>query len=244
MLPLSSPSTISFPKLKPFPKPFETEITSIHIELAFLNRSRQWLYKLQQGAKRLFDVIVASLGLIAIAPVLLAIALLIKCTSNGPVLYTSERIGKNFKPFGMYKFRTMCVNADCQQEALRQQANLQGELFKIENDPRVTAAGKWLRAFSLDELPQLLNVIKGDMSLVGPRPLPKDESALFQEPYTIRFHVHPGITGLWQVSGRSKLSFPQLCRLEMDYVTQWNVWMDLRILAQTIPAVLFRKGAY
>jgi lipopolysaccharide/colanic/teichoic acid biosynthesis glycosyltransferase len=169
---------------------------------------------------------------------------LIKLTSTGPVLYKSERIGKNYQPFYMYKFRTMTVDADAKRDELRKQANLEGGLFKLENDPRVTAIGKILRALSLDELPQLLNVVRGEMSLVGPRPLPADESQLFEDPYTLRFQVYPGITGLWQVSGRSNLNFAQLCQLEMGYVMDWSLASDLGILLQTLPAVLASRGAY
>jgi lipopolysaccharide/colanic/teichoic acid biosynthesis glycosyltransferase len=144
----------------------------------------------------------------------------------------------------MYKFRTMSVDADARRDELRKQANLEGNLFKLENDPRVTPIGKILRALSLDELPQLFNVVLGDMSLVGPRPLPADESQLFEDPYTLRFQVYPGITGTWQVSGRSKLSFAQLCQLEMGYVLDWSLATDLGILLQTLPAVLASRGAY
>ncbi len=217
--------------------------TSLRLEIAFLVRSSGWMYRVQQVAKRLFDVVAASLGLLAISPLLLMIAMLVQFTSSGPVLYKSARIGKNYKTFYMYKFRTMTTDADAQRDTLREQANLQGELFKIENDPRVTSVGKFLRALSLDELPQLLNVIRGEMSLVGPRPLPPDESELFEEPYTLRFQVYPGITGMWQVSGRSNLKFEQLCKLEMNYVTRWSILTDLKILFQTIPAVLCSRGA-
>lgn len=136
------------------------------------------------------------------------------------------------------------MNADALREQLRQEANLQGDLFKLENDPRVTPIGKLLRAYSLDEFPQLLNVLKGDMSLVGPRPLPADESELFETPFTLRFNVLPGVTGKWQVSGRSNLSFSDLCQLELSYVLQWNLLQDFAILLKTIPAVLMSKGAY
>ncbi len=216
---------------------------SFRIELTFLNRSGQWLYKGQQALKRLFDILAAALGLLAISPLLLTIAALIKLTSPGPVLYKSLRIGKNYQSFHMYKFRTMGVNADAQRDALRQQAGLEGELFKMDNDPRITPVGRILRALSLDELPQLFNVLRGEMSLVGPRPLPPDESEMFKAPYTLRFQVFPGITGLWQVSGRSKLNFSQLSKLEMDYVLEWNVLTDLGILFRTIPAVLMSRGA-
>lgn len=214
------------------------------IEIAFLNRSSQWIYKFQQGLKRLFDVVAASLGMLAISPLLIGIALLVKLTSPGPILYKSQRIGKNFQPFGMYKFRTMSVNADAQRDALRKETHQENGLFKLANDPRVTSVGKILRALSLDELPQLLNVVRGEMSLVGPRPLPQDESELFKEPYTLRFQVFPGMTGAWQISGRSNITFEQLCKLEMQYVMNWTLFTDFGILFKTLPAVLASRGAY
>ncbi|MCE3234245.1 MAG: exopolysaccharide biosynthesis polyprenyl glycosylphosphotransferase [Vampirovibrio sp.] len=244
---LASPKSVQLPGLPNFTEASAQSQfgdSGFRIELAFLNRSSQWLYRLQQGMKRAVDLLGASLGMVLISPLLLGIALLIKITSEGPVLYKSRRIGKNYQPFDMYKFRTMCTDADAKRDALREQANLQGDLFKLENDPRVTAIGKILRALSLDELPQLLNVIRGEMSLVGPRPLPPDESQLFEDPYTLRFQVYPGMTGKWQVSGRSKLRFDQLCRLEMDYVLRWTLLSDLEILFKTLPAVLASRGAF
>ncbi len=215
----------------------------IHITFRFFSRASQVSFKFQQFLKRTLDVAGSSVGLLAISPLLAVIAILIKLGSDGPVLYKSERIGKNYQPFFMYKFRTMGVDADAKRDALREQANLQGELFKLANDPRITKVGKVLRALSLDELPQLLNVLRGEMSLVGPRPLPPDESSLFAEPYTLRFHVYPGMTGLWQVSGRSKLNFDQLCALEMTYVLDWSLINDIKILLKTLPAVLESRGA-
>jgi lipopolysaccharide/colanic/teichoic acid biosynthesis glycosyltransferase len=199
---------------------------------------------LQNAGKRLMDVTLASIGLVMLLPVLCIIAVLIKFDSKGPILYKSLRIGKDQKPFYMMKFRTMVADADAQREKLRQQANLEGNLFKLANDPRITPLGQFLRKLSLDELPQLINVIKGEMSLVGPRPLPPDESALFEDPYTARFEVLPGITGLWQVSGRSKLNFRQLCELEFSYVRDWSLWRDIEILCKTVPVVLCSRGAY
>jgi lipopolysaccharide/colanic/teichoic acid biosynthesis glycosyltransferase len=216
----------------------------LRLEIAFLNRSGQWIYKLQQGLKRGFDILASGLGLLLISPLLLLIALLIKLGSNGPVLYKSERIGRGYKTFFMYKFRTMSTDADAQRELLRKQAHQENGLFKLKNDPRITPIGKLLRALSLDELPQLLNVLRGEMSLVGPRPLPPDESVLFEEPYTLRFQVFPGITGSWQVSGRSNLSFESLCQLEMAYVMDWTILTDFSILFRTLPAVLASRGAY
>jgi lipopolysaccharide/colanic/teichoic acid biosynthesis glycosyltransferase len=244
---LSSPAPLSFSERQLIVNGKSTsnvEKKQFHLEIAFLNRSRHWVYRIQQSVKRLFDLLAASLGLLAISPLLVLIALLIKLTSEGPILYKSQRIGKNFQPFGMYKFRTMGTNADAQREALRKQAQLENGLFKLANDPRVTPIGKILRAFSLDELPQLINVVKGDMSLVGPRPLPRDESELFQEPYTLRFLVLPGMTGAWQVGGRSNIGFEQLCQLEMTYVFQWSLLRDIQILLKTLPAVLASRGAY
>lgn len=241
---LQLPRLSHFPEARVQPEASQANDRGFRLELAFLNRSSQSLYRLQQGAKRAFDLIAASLGMLAISPVLLVIAVLVKLTSPGPILYTSQRIGKNYQPFGMYKFRTMSTDADARRDALRKQANLEGGLFKMENDPRVTSFGKFLRALSLDELPQLLNVMKGEMSLVGPRPLPPDESELFEDPYTLRFQVYPGITGQWQVSGRSNLKFDQLCKLEMDYVLSWTLLCDLQILLKTLPAVLASRGAY
>lgn len=199
--------------------------------------------QVQQILKRVLDAGLASMGFVLTSPLLLFIAVMIKITSPGPVIYKSLRIGRNFQPFYMYKFRTMRPDADTLRDELRKQASLEGELFKLDNDPRVTGMGEILRATSLDELPQLINVIRGEMSLVGPRPLPPDESRLFELPYTIRFQVLPGITGLWQVSGRSNLSFEQLCQLEYQYMSHWNLWEDLKILLQTVPAVLLRRGA-
>ncbi|WP_373531921.1 sugar transferase [Vampirovibrio sp.] len=244
---LSSPSRVSLPERQRVVK--EKNAPDIlkqgfQLEIAFLNHSSHWIYRAQQGIKRTIDLLAASLGLLAISPLLLLIALLVKLTSEGPILYKSQRIGKNFQPFGMYKFRTMTTDADAQRDALRKQAQQENGLFKLANDPRVTPIGKILRAFSLDELPQLLNVIRGDMSLVGPRPLPQDESELFQGPYTLRFQVFPGMTGAWQVGGRSNISFEQLCQLEMSYILQWTLLSDLKILFKTLPAVLASRGAY
>jgi lipopolysaccharide/colanic/teichoic acid biosynthesis glycosyltransferase len=203
-----------------------------------------FLFKANQLVKRLFDVTATTVGVMFILPLLLVIAALVGLTSDGPIIYTSTRIGKDRKPFKMYKFRTMITNADALRDQLRQEGGLEGQLFKMKNDPRITPIGSLLRATSLDELPQLLNVIKGDMSLVGPRPLPEDESNLFEGPYTTRYKVLPGITGAWQVSGRSSLTFQQLCQLELNYVRGWHCLRDLGILFKTIDVVLFRKGAY
>jgi len=194
--------------------------------------------------KRTLDITLAGVGLILLLPVFAVIGVLIKLTSPGPVLYQSLRIGQHYKPFYMFKFRTMFCETDAKRDWLRQQSRLQNNLFKLKMDPRVTPLGKLLRVVSLDELPQLVNVLKGDMSLVGPRPLPPDESRMFKAPYTLRYQVLPGITGAWQVNGRSTLDFKTMCRLEFSYVNGWTLWQDMKILLQTIPAVISTEGAY
>lgn len=224
---------------------FQTEQTShaLHQELSFITQRRQRQYRLQQVLKRLMDFSLACLALLVVSPLMLLIAIAIKLDSPGPVFYKSKRIGKGFQPFYMYKFRTMRTDADSLRDKLREEANLQGELFKLKDDPRVTPLGKFLRAYSLDELPQFINVVRGEMSMVGPRPLPPDESELFEAPYTIRFQVFPGITGLWQVNGRSSLDFKNLCDLELSYISAWSLSQDIRIMFRTVPAVLLSRGA-
>jgi lipopolysaccharide/colanic/teichoic acid biosynthesis glycosyltransferase len=213
-------------------------------DLRFYKRSISSAFKAQQFLKRVVDILLSSIGLLVLSPILATLAVLVYIDSPGPVFYRSLRMGRNNKPFYMLKFRTMIVNADAQREALRKQANLQGELFKLSHDPRITKFGDFLRRYSLDEFPQLVNVLLGEMSLVGPRPLPPDESEMFEGPYKLRFRVLPGVTGLWQVSGRSSLSFEQLCQLELSYVLNWNLLQDLTILLRTIPAVLLKRGAF
>jgi lipopolysaccharide/colanic/teichoic acid biosynthesis glycosyltransferase len=178
------------------------------------------------------------------APGLLAIALAVKLTSHGPVLYRSVRPGMGSKPFNCLKFRTMREGADQNQDELEQFNELSGALFKIKDDPRVTRVGRFLRNFSMDELPQLINVLRGEMSLVGPRPLPMRDYERLAEWHKKRYLVLPGITGLWQVSGRSNLDFDDLVRLDFLYLEQWTMVLDLSILLKTIPAVLTRRGAY
>jgi exopolysaccharide biosynthesis polyprenyl glycosylphosphotransferase len=199
---------------------------------------------LDYAVKRTFDLIGASIVLVVMAPGLLAIALAVKLTSHGPVLYRSVRPGMGSKPFNCLKFRTMREGADQNQDELEQFNELSGALFKIKDDPRVTRVGRFLRNFSMDELPQLINVLRGEMSLVGPRPLPMRDYERLAEWHKKRYLVLPGITGLWQVSGRSNLDFDDLVRLDFLYLEQWTMVLDLSILLKTIPAVLTRRGAY
>jgi exopolysaccharide biosynthesis polyprenyl glycosylphosphotransferase len=194
--------------------------------------------------KRCFDIVVASLVLILLSPLLLAIALAIKLSSRGPVLYRSPRPGIGGVPFACLKFRTMREDADQRQDDLEDLNEASGALFKIRDDPRMTSVGRFLRRFSLDEFAQLLNVVRGEMSLVGPRPLPVRDYERLQDWHKKRYLVLPGITGLWQISGRSELDFDDLVRLDFLYLETWSVFLDLSILVKTVPAVLFRRGAY
>ncbi len=195
-------------------------------------------------AKRIWDLGLASVLTVLLAPVILAAAVLIKLTSEGPVLFTQERLGLNKRKFRIYKFRTMVVDAERRLGALEHLNEVNGPVFKIKNDPRITTVGKILRKTSIDELPQLFNVLKGDMSMVGPRPLPvRDYEGFGEDWHRRRFSVRPGITCLWQVSGRSSIGFDKWMELDMQYIDEWSLWLDLKILAGTIPAVLKGSGA-
>ena len=194
--------------------------------------------------KRTFDVVGATLLLIVLSPLLLAAALAVRLTSRGPILYHSIRPGIGGKPFACFKFRTMYHGADRRQAELEALNEAGGAIFKIRNDPRVTPVGRWLRRYSIDELPQLMNVLRGEMSLVGPRPLPERDYERLEDWHKKRYLVMPGITGLWQVSGRSDLDFDDLVRLDFLYLERWSVFLDLTILLKTIPAVLSRRGAF
>ncbi|HEX5145938.1 MAG TPA: sugar transferase, partial [Conexibacter sp.] len=194
--------------------------------------------------KRTFDVIGATLLLLLASPLLAAIALAVKLTSRGPVLYRSARPGMGGLPFDCLKFRTMQVDAEHAQGELEELNEMDGALFKIRDDPRLTSVGRLLRRFSLDELPQLANVVRGEMSLVGPRPLPLRDFERLEEWHKKRYLVLPGITGLWQVSGRAELDFDELVRLDFLYLERWSVALDLVILFKTVPAVLMRRGAF
>jgi lipopolysaccharide/colanic/teichoic acid biosynthesis glycosyltransferase len=200
----------------------------------------------QLALKRALDLLLCSVGLLLISPLLLLIAAAIRLDSRGPVLFRQIRAGVGGRPFAMYKFRTMVDNAD-QMKGELQHLNESGDprLFKIRGDPRVTRVGRLLRRTSFDELPQLLNVIRGDMSLVGPRPFFPGDLDGYEEHHFERLLVLPGITGLWQVSGRSDVvDFEEVVRLDAQYIREWSVKLDLQILARTIPAAFGREGAY
>ena len=196
------------------------------------------------AVKRAFDVVVSLLVVLVGLPVWLAIAALVKLTSRGPVFYQDRRIGLQEQEFPMIKFRTMYADAASRQAEIESLNEADGPLFKIANDPRVTPVGRFLRKFSLDEVPQVLNVLRGEMSLVGPRPLPVRDYIQLEDWHRRRYLVLPGMTGLWQVSGRIALSFDDLVRLDFYYLENWSIWLDITILFKTVPAVLARRGAY
>jgi lipopolysaccharide/colanic/teichoic acid biosynthesis glycosyltransferase len=194
--------------------------------------------------KRSFDFVGALLLILLLSPVLLAIAIAVMVSSRGPVLYRSTRPGIGGEPFSCFKFRTMRSDADQMQADLESLNEADGALFKIRDDPRQTKVGGFLRRYSLDELPQLFNVVGGRMSLVGPRPLPQRDFDQLEDWHKKRYLVLPGITGLWQVSGRSELDFDDLVRLDFLYLERWSIGLDLTILLKTVPAVLTRRGAF
>jgi exopolysaccharide biosynthesis polyprenyl glycosylphosphotransferase len=195
-------------------------------------------------AKTVFDRLVAGAALLLLAPPLLAIALLIRLTSEGPALFCQTRVGKGGKEFLVVKFRTMVVDAERLRGALLNSNEFDGVLFKIRNDPRITRVGGFLRRYSLDELPQLLNVLRGEMSLVGPRPPLPQEVAEYGADVRRRLVVKPGMTGLWQVSGRSDLTWEESVRLDLRYVENWSLILDLQILWKTWSVVTRGEGAY
>lgn len=196
-----------------------------------------------RAAKRTIDLVGAAILLLLLAPILLAAAVAVKVDTPGPLLFRQRRTGWRGEEFHVLKLRTMRVGAEKLREVMAARNESDGHLFKIRDDPRVTAVGRWLRRYSLDELPQLVNVLKGQMSLVGPRPLPVKDSA-FTGDARNRLQVRPGLTGLWQISGRSDLPWEDALRLDLQYVDTWSLKLDLAILFRTLPAVLRSEGAY
>jgi exopolysaccharide biosynthesis polyprenyl glycosylphosphotransferase len=199
---------------------------------------------LDWAIKRSFDLVVSAAMIVVAAPLWAVIALAVKLDSPGPVFYRDRRIGLGEGEFGMFKFRSMYTDASARQAGLESANEASGPLFKIKDDPRVTRVGGFLRRYSIDELPQVLNVLLGDMSLVGPRPLPLRDYVQLEDWHRKRYLVLPGMTGLWQVSGRIDLSFDDLVRLDFYYLENWSIWLDISVLAKTLPAVVARRGAY
>jgi exopolysaccharide biosynthesis polyprenyl glycosylphosphotransferase len=195
--------------------------------------------------KRFIDIVGSAALLLALVPLFAIVALLIKIDSPGAILFAQERVGYNKRRFGVLKFRTMVVEADKQQDMIEHLNEVEGPVFKIRKDPRITRVGAFLRRFSIDELPQLVNVLKGEMSLVGPRPLPvRDVQRIEIQWHKRRFSIKPGITCLWQVNGRSDIGFNEWVRMDLDYIDKWSLGLDLLILVKTIPAVFKGSGAY
>lgn len=196
----------------------------------------QWIIK------RSIDFTGSAIGLLMLLPFLIVIATIISIESEGPVIYKQKRIGLKGKEFEMYKFRSMRADAEKLLHQLLEKNEIGSGMFKMLNDPRITRVGKWLRKFSIDELPQLFNVLKGDMSLVGPRPPIESELQDYKQWHYFRFATLPGLTGLWQVSGRSRIKeFDQVVEMDYQYIRNWSLWLDFKLLLKTVPVVLFAK---
>ena len=194
--------------------------------------------------KRLFDIIFSFLGLLILSPLFLLLTILIKCDSKGPVFFIQKRVGRNGKKFGIFKFRTMRINAEELIASFTpEQLKEWKENFKLKNDPRITRVGKFLRNTSLDELPQLINIFIGNMSLVGPRPIVEEELEWYGEKKNVLLSVRPGLTGWWATNGRSEVSYPERCDYELYYVYNCSLLLDIKILFKTFSAVFSRKGA-
>jgi exopolysaccharide biosynthesis polyprenyl glycosylphosphotransferase len=230
------------------PDLFQMTISRMHVEdiagVPMIGVKEVSISGLNQVVKRSIDLFFAALTLVLSAPLMALIALMIKLESPGPVLFRQERVGRNGRRFTVYKFRSMVEGADEQKAALLDLNEAEGPLFKIRDDPRTTRVGKWLRKFSLDELPQLYNILNGEMSLIGPRPPLPAEVKQYQEWHKRRLEVAPGLTGLSQISGRSELTFDETALLDIYYIENWSLGLDTKILLQTIPRVIFGNGAY
>lgn len=197
----------------------------------------------QLAAKRVLDIIGGAVGILLAGPIMIAAAIAIKLDSKGPVLFKQVRAGRNGRKFTMYKFRSMVVDAEAKKAALMHLNEMGGPVFKIKRDPRITSVGRFIRKTSIDELPQFFNIFMGDMSMVGPRPPLPSEVEDYEAWQRRRLSVKPGLTGLWQVSGRNQVDFDEWMKLDLDYIDTWTIWLDIKILFKTIPAVLFHKGA-
>ena len=200
--------------------------------------------KIVNGLKRALDTSVAALALVGVSPIMLITAFAVKLDSPGPVFFKQTRVGKLGATFGCYKFRSMYIDAEQRKQTLMPKNEADGPVFKMKNDPRITRVGRFIRKMSIDELPQLINVLRGEMSLVGPRPPVPKEVAQYTVDQLHRLDVIPGITGLQQISGRSNLNFKRWVELDLQYISEQSFWKDIEILIKTIPAVLTSRGAY
>ncbi|MFQ7823141.1 sugar transferase [Clostridium sp.] len=211
------------------------------IELKFENKQNLKVYEI---CKRTIDIIGAGLGLILLSPIIAVVACAVKVTSKGPIFFSQKRVGKNGELFEMYKFRSMVVNAEELKGNLEDQNEMSGPMFKIKDDPRVTKVGKFIRKTSIDELPQLWNVLKGDMSLVGPRPSLPKEVEQFDNWMFKRLSVRPGLTCYWQVSGRNNIDFEDWMKLDCRYVDERNLWIDIKLIFKTVFVLFGDKNAH
>ena len=194
--------------------------------------------------KRAFDLVCGTLGFLVSIPIIAAVAIPLKKESPGPLIFKQQRVGRNGRIFNIYKLRSMYQDAEARKQELMEQNQMEGLMFKMEDDPRITKVGKFIRRTSIDELPQFFNVIKGDMSLVGTRPPTVDEFEQYESRHKRRLSMRPGITGMWQVSGRSDIvDFEEVVRLDCQYIDEWSVWLDIKILFKTVGVVLTHKGA-
>lgn len=212
--------------------------------LALIDVKTPHLDAMHSGVKRIMDICLAVVLLVFDLPFMLAIAVIIKLSSKGPVIFRQTRIGSDGRSFEMMKFRSMVAGAPLQRKILERRNEASGPIFKIRDDPRITSFGRFLRRTSLDELPQIFNVLKGEMSMVGPRPPLPEEVSRYKSHHLKRLAVRPGVTGLWQVSGRDRRDFEDMAKLDLYYIENWSGWMDLKIILKTIPVVLSRRGAY
>ncbi len=221
-------------------KAYLTELEGTPLVTFETTVAREW----QRFIKRAIDIIVSGLGMIIISPLLLIVAILIKVTSPGRIFFFQKRVSLNNRKFVLYKFRSMYEGAHRKQGELAGKNMMKGPVFKVKDDPRISPIGKFMRKFSIDELPQLFNVFVGHMSLVGPRALPAYEVAKLEPWQRRRLSMRPGLTCLWQIGGRNKIGFDEWMKLDLQYIDNWSLWLDIKILAKTIPVVLFGKGAY
>jgi lipopolysaccharide/colanic/teichoic acid biosynthesis glycosyltransferase len=208
-----------------------------------ISLSDNWLRMRDAFLKRTIDVLSSAVLLVLLSPLFVLLAVAVKATSRGPIFYPWRVVGTRGKPFTSYKFRSMVVDADQMRTQLQGRNEMSGPVFKIKDDPRITSIGRWLRRYSLDELPQLWSVVRGDMSLVGPRPPLQQEYEMFTQKQRLKLLVKPGITCLWQVSGRNDIKdFDEWVRLDLEYIKSWSLTLDFKILLLTIPTVFLGKG--
>ena len=226
--------------------PMESAVVELHVaeEIGAHRRGLLNADAWQVAVKRLMDIVASALAIVVLTPVFLAVALLIKTTSRGPVFYVQERVGRDGEPFRMMKFRSMYRDAHTQRDEHAELNIHQGPIFKIRDDPRITPVGRAIRRLSIDELPQFFNVLMGSMSLVGPRPALPEEFLDYTDRERGRLLVKPGVTCIWQVSGRSDVDFETWIDMDLEYIEEWSLRLDLKLLAQTVPAVITGRGAY